>query len=118
MGMGCRGGQRADVMHEQFANAFYGSNAWKTCRREFAKSKGNMCERCYRKGLIVVGTKARPLEVHHKQPITPENINNPNITLNWDNLELLCKACHETERQRADRRWCVDADGNITPRGK
>ena len=79
-------------MHEQFANAFYGSGAWKRCRREFAKARGNMCERCYRKGLVVVGTRERPLEVHHKIRLTPENIGDPDITLNWDNMELLCRA--------------------------
>ena len=76
-----------------------------------------MCERCYAKGLIVVGSKQQPLEVHHKIPLTPENINDPSVTLNWDNLELLCKDCHEQERQRMDsRRWKVDDCGRIIPR--
>lgn len=101
-------------MHEQFANAFYSSGAWKRCRREFAKSRGYVCERCLKKGLIVAGTREQPLEVHHKIPLTPENIGRPEITLNWDNLELLCKDCHETERQRAQRRWRVDKDGTVT----
>lgn len=105
------------AMHEQFANRFYSSGAWKRCRAEFAKSRGRMCERCYAKGLIVVGSKQQPLEVHHKIPLTPENINDPSVTLNWDNLELLCKDCHEQERQRMDgRRWKVDECGRIIPR--
>ena len=75
-----------------------------------------MCERCYKKGLVVVGTKEHPLEVHHKEPLTPENINDPAITLNWDNLELLCKDCHETERQRGQKRWRVDENGRVSAR--
>lgn len=101
-------------MHEQFANAFYSSGAWKRCRREFAKSKGMMCERCLAKGLIVVGTKQRPLEVHHKIRLTPENVSDPEISLNWNNLELLCKDCHDAERQRAKKRWRVEKDGTVT----
>lgn len=31
---------------------------------------------------------------HHKQYITPKNINDPNVTLNWDNMEALCQTCH------------------------
>lgn len=77
------------------------------------KARGCMCERCLASGLIVVGTKQQPLEVHHKIPLTPENINNPDITLNWDNLELLCKDCHETERKRTAKRWRVDEDGRV-----
>ena len=100
-------------MHEQFANAFYGSGAWKRCRREFAKARGNMCERCYRKGLVVVGTRERPLEVHHKIPLTADNITDPKVSLSWDNLELLCKACHDEERERREKRWRIGRDGSV-----
>lgn len=72
-----------------------------------------VCERCLKRGLIVAGSKERPLEVHHKVPLTPENINDPNVTLNWENLELLCKDCHEEERQRTTRRWKVDESGRV-----
>ena len=34
---------------------------------------------------------------HHKTYITPENINDPNVTLNWNNLEALCQTCHNLE---------------------
>lgn len=106
-------GEGGAHMHEQFANHFYGSAVWKYCRKEFAKSKGMVCERCLKRGLIVAGSKERPLEVHHKVPLTPENINDPNVTLNWENLELLCKDCHEEERQRTARRWKVDESGRV-----
>lgn len=38
--------------------------------------------------------------MHHKIPLTPENIYNPEITLNWDNLELLCSSCHSIEHNK------------------
>ena len=58
------------------------------------------------RGLIVPGE-----EVHHKIRLTPENISNPAIALNWDNLELLCKKCHMEEHTR--RRWRADETGHI-----
>ena len=66
-----------------------------------------------KRGLIEPGSKDRPLEVHHKIPITPENVNNPQITLNWDNLELLCKTCHDQERERRQKRWQIREDGKV-----
>lgn len=106
-------------MHEQeqFANVFYSSAAWKRCRRDLAKARGNMCERCYQKGLVVVGTRKRPLEVHHKVKLTPENINDPSVTLNWDNMELLCRDCHEQLHGKGPTRWDVDELGRVTARG-
>lgn len=35
--------------------------------------------------------------VHHKCYIDTTNIYNPDITLNFDNLELLCLDCHNKE---------------------
>lgn len=100
-------------MHQQFANGFYGSEAWKQCRKAYAKSKGLMCERCLQKGLVVT----RELQVHHRTELTPENITNPDITLNWDNLELLCKTCHDEAHAQRDgrgsRRWQVDEQGRV-----
>lgn len=99
-------------MHEQFANGFYGTEAWKQCRIEFRKAKGGLCERCLARGIINAGSRKCPLQVHHKIRLTTENINDPSVTLNWDNLELLCKDCHEAEhRRKTDMR--TDAFGHV-----
>ena len=37
------------------------------------------------------------LIVHHKVTLTPENINEPNITLNWELLRYDCQDCHNRE---------------------
>jgi 5-methylcytosine-specific restriction endonuclease McrA len=50
-------------------------------------------------------------EVHHKIRLTPENLADPQISLNWDNLELLCKQCHMEEH--TDTRWRADEAGHI-----
>ena len=92
---------------------FYTSWIWRKCRKAFAESKGNLCERCLRRGIIEPGSKDRPLEVHHKVPLTPENIKNPDITLGWSNLELLCKRCHDEERERKPKRWRIGPDGRV-----
>lgn len=94
----CWWGQRA-CMHEQFANQFYSSIAWRRCRTAYKRSKGGLCERCLARGLIRPGT-----EVHHKHRLSPENINDPSVTLSWDNLELLCGECHDREHGHAEMR--------------
>ena len=35
--------------------------------------------------------------MHHKNYISAKNIYNPEITLNFENLELLCIDCHNKE---------------------
>lgn len=90
----------------RFAYNFYRSWPWIQCSRAYRKSVGGLCERCWAKGLIVPGE-----EVHHKIKLTPDNISDPNIALNWDNLELLCKNCHIEEHKRT--RWRADELGHV-----
>jgi 5-methylcytosine-specific restriction endonuclease McrA len=90
-----------------FAHQFYVSPEWIRCRRLYADSVGRLCERCYAAGKIVPGT-----EVHHKIRLTPNNIRNPEITLNWDNLELLCDDCHKNEHKPGVR-WRADEEGHV-----
>lgn len=99
------------MKREKFSNAFYISSAWRKCRDAYIQSVGGLCEECQEKGLIVPGT-----QVHHKQKLTPENINNPAVSLNYDNLILLCDKCHEakhTRRKDTNRRWTVDDSGHV-----
>lgn len=94
---------------KEYARAFYNSEAWKTCRNEYAKTVGRLCERCLKRGIVKAGKI-----VHHKIWLTPQNINDPSITLNWDNLELLCQDCHNKEGG-AEKRFGWDENGNVTP---
>ena len=93
--------------------AFYVSWKWRKCKKAFAKSKGNLCEECLKEGIINPGTKDQPLEAHHKIPLTDDNINDPSITLNWDNMELLCKKHHDKKKKRNTKRWRVLPDGRV-----
>lgn len=89
--------------------AFYNSRAWKKTQAAFMASKHGICERC--------GDPARI--VHHKEYITPENINDPAVTLSWDNLEALCQDCHNKEHFVADATapgLMFDSSGNLIKR--
>lgn len=90
----------------RFAREFYRSWSWIKCARAYKADRGGLCERCLAKGLITPGE-----EVHHKIHLTPENINNPKISLNFDNLELLCKNCHIEEHRGV--RWRADDQGHV-----
>ncbi len=95
---------------KEYARAFYKSRAWLKCRDSYIKSVGGLCERCLADGLIVPG-----YIVHHKCYLTPENINDPATTLNWDNLELLCLDCHNKEhfKEEHEKRYEVMPDGTV-----
>lgn len=95
------------IMRE-FAKTFYKSQAWKNCRDAYAKSQGGLCERCRAKGLIVPG-----VIVHHKVYLNPDNITDGSVSLNHDNLELLCRSCHEKEHRKAEVRYRVDKAGRV-----
>ena len=94
----------------EFAKAFYKSKAWQRCRDGYAASAGGLCEDCLAKAVY------RPGEiVHHMIELTPDNINNPAVSLSWSNLRLLCRDCH-AKRHGARKRYKVDAVGRVTPR--
>lgn len=115
-------------MAKQFSKKFYSSKAWQKCRDAYAKKAGHLCENCLRKGIYTPG-----VIVHHVEELTPQNIQNPEIATSFDNLELLCRKCHEEEhgfefkgrwsiynaKQREkflqSRRYLVDANGKISP---
>lgn len=68
----------------------------------------HLCERCLRNGLVV------PAEiVHHKIELTPNNINNPDITLSYDNLEAVCRDCHADIHNRREKRFKIMEDGRV-----
>ncbi len=91
---------------KEWARPFYKSKAWQNCRDAFFIFKHGLCERCGRPGKIV----------HHKIYLTPENINDPNVSLNWDNLELTCQDCHNNEHHGTEATsdgLTFDANGDL-----
>ena len=94
---------------KDYAKSLYKSKAWQKTRDAYARSVGGLCELCWEKGVL------RPGEiVHHKIHITPENINDPSITLSFDNLQLVCRDHHAMIHDRRQRRYKVDELGRVT----
>lgn len=99
-------------MARDFAIAFYQSRAWKDCRAAYIKSVGGLCEDCLARGIY---TPAKV--VHHIKHITPDNINDPNITLSFGNLRAVCQDCHALEHKtQAAERYIIDEFGNVIVR--
>ena len=97
---------------KEYAVAFYKSAQWEQCRLSYLKSVGGLCEQCKAQGRI---TPAKI--VHHKIFLNQSNINDPTVTLNWHNLEAVCKQCHEDIHENCGRkqpkRYIVDDLGRI-----
>lgn len=91
---------------KDFAKTFYSSKAWKDCRESYRKSRQGLCEVCLAQGILT------PAEiVHHKIEINPVNINDPTVTLSWENLQCVCRECHAKAHGATERRWAIDEEG-------
>ena len=66
---------------------FYNSYAWQKQRQYKMRLENYKCASC--------GGVAE--DVHHKIRLTEENVNDVNVSMNLDNLECLCRACHNKE---------------------
>lgn len=96
-------------MARDFAKAFYKTKAWRDCRDAYIHSVGGLCEDCLSKGIYKTGDI-----VHHVVILSPDNINDPSITLSWNNLKYVCRQCHADEHKRNDnRRYSIDDNGNV-----
>ena len=85
---------------------FYKSAAWKLAREIKIRDVNGKCERCGGLGE----------EVHHIKRLTVHNVTDSNISLNQENLELLCKKCHNIEHNRFSKSQQFDEDGNLISR--
>jgi hypothetical protein len=98
-------------MSQAFSCKFYNSASWRKTRKAYASSVHLQCERCGQPGL----------EVHHKIALTPSNINDANVSLNWSNLELLCFRCHQRETKGTEGvtqdGLMFDDEGQVVPIG-
>lgn len=75
---------------QAWAERFYNSGAWHRCRTGYIRERigidGGRCEAC---------GEAQGYIVHHKIALTPENVADPDVALNWGNLQYVCKNCHD-----------------------
>jgi len=82
---------------------FYKSNAWLAARELKIMSVNGLCERCGGVGV----------EVHHRQRVTVDTVEDTSVSLNSENLELLCRDCHNKEHKRFSKEVRFDNDGNL-----
>lgn len=111
-------------MARDFALVFYHSMPWRRAQAAYMRKPIDtpfgivppyLCERCYEKGQL------KPAKVvHHKTFLTPQNINDPFVTLCPDNFMRLCQDCHaavhSSGNDDADRRVAFDEYGNVIRR--
>ena len=87
-------------MAKAYARKFYSSKAWQDCRNEYMKQAHYLCENCLRRGIY------RPAEiVHHKIELDPITIERPEISLNFNNLEAVCRECHSLYHETSGGRF-------------
>lgn len=71
-----------------------------------------MCEICLQKGVY-----SPAYIVHHKIHLTSENINDESITLDWSNLQAVCKPCHDEIHnycgRKTTKRYEIDENGRV-----
>lgn len=88
-------------------DAFYSTKKWRKCRQTYIAKVGGLCEMCLKQGIVRPGS-----ELHHKIHLTQENITDPRITLNHDNLIYLCIDHHH--EMHTGKRWRTDEQGRVS----
>lgn len=94
-------------MARDFAASFYKTKAWQNTRASYTASVGGLCEDCLAAGIYRAGEI-----VHHKEELTPDNINDPEVALAWNNLKLLCRDCH-AKAHGSKKRYKVNEMGRV-----
>ena len=101
---------------------FYNSKLWKTVKNNVWLKQHLLCNRCHKPvyvdGLsdyIAKGNRRTGI-VHHKVYLDELNVSDDNISINLDNLEGLCKDCHEKEHHQDEvtrKGYYFDDNGNL-----
>ena len=99
-------------MARNFSKSFYNSKEWQAVRSAALMRDRYLCQHC--------GKPAA--EVHHIIHLTPDNVNDPAVTMNLSNLVSLCKDCHFEEHRgehakgrqaNEDYSYTFDANGQL-----
>ena len=93
---------------KDYARKFYKSPAWKRMRAYVIKRDGGLCRECWGQGRLTPAA-----EVHHIIEITPDNIDDPDVALNPENLISLCRECHKARHGIRTGRYTFDELGRV-----
>ena len=74
---------------------FYNSKAWRDLAYAQKVAAGGKCQRC-KKDVM----DWKHLIAHHRIELDDGNIHSPEITLNPNNIEIVCMDCHNREHKR------------------
>lgn len=74
---------------------FYDSKAWENFRKIIISERTHKCEKC-KKEIY----EAKDLIIHHIEELTLDNVNDVNISLNPENVMLVCFDCHNKIHER------------------
>ena len=81
---------------------FYKSKLWNKVRENALRRDNYLCCNC-----------GRPAEVvHHIEHLSLANVNDPNISLNLNNLRSLCADCHFEEHRGEHCRGRINKENN------
>lgn len=84
---------------------FYKSDRWHEARKLVILRDKGLCVMCGKPGT----------QVHHKIHLTIQNVDDPTIATNPDNLVLLCDYCHNEVHHRVGKHnsYCFDSNGDL-----
>ncbi|HZJ99700.1 MAG TPA: HNH endonuclease [Tissierellaceae bacterium] len=74
---------------------FYCSKPWRDLSYGLKIQANGKCNRCNKNVLDF-----KYLIAHHKTELTEDNVDDTNISLNPDNIEIICHDCHNHEHRR------------------
>jgi RNA polymerase subunit RPABC4/transcription elongation factor Spt4 len=75
--------------------AFYNSDKWQNFRLVLIAERGPACQKCGK----IIGNPS-DCTAHHKTELTPENVGDVMISLNPENILIVCRTCHDLIHHR------------------
>lgn len=76
--------------------SFYASEKWQRFRTATIAERGSKCETC---GKMIANPKECEVD-HYPIELTPENVDDANISLNPQNVKVKCHDCHNKRHNR------------------